>query len=208
MKPRMHVISTKNMGHIVAVYTRRAAPEAMPTVADLVGAALPLRREVPAAPPPTLPLEFQIPADRLDVTVVDFDAAVVRDPLNFVVTGTTVSVCGGPPPLPTFPALPVLANELVVPINVPAVANPPGAGPPLPNDLEVWVQLVEQAVPKPQRSTMFEVIPRGTNCPNDHHLPLTFPPGGLTLPLAHGKVFDYLLLRAGFAPLIGTVTVP
>ena len=118
MSGKMLVVFVKGTGHVLSAATVAAAPLA-PPVADLVGDALTLW-SIPGVVPPSPSWSFAVPADALDVAVIDQKPELLEHPFDWRIgtdkqaaqlqrisqPGPTVTKTAGPPPTITLDVTP------------------------------------------------------------------------------------------------------
>ena len=111
MNDKMQVLFVKQTGHVLVAFTRTADPEGKLQVSDLTGSGLFVRNRTSVSANSLSGGEtLVVPAEALDVAVVDYDPDVFTTPIGFVASGgrvarleaeeITLAPVTKPPPLP------------------------------------------------------------------------------------------------------------
>jgi len=180
--PKMQVIFVKQTGHVVAAFSR-TADESKSKLEDIVGAGVPFRnmRIVDDTGLVTGNELVVIPAESLDVAIVDFDVDAFFTPLSFVTSGNKVDQLGSV----TLPAPVLTASDITIKVTNPVAEK-----------TKVWA-VVQQVAPaageEPSRRIVQGEI--DVNLP-EVKLELKRMPDGLPASILSGN-YDVLTLVAG-----------
>jgi hypothetical protein len=175
MSPKMTVLTFAATGHVLGAVTRTGQPETAPQPADIVGDALLVRD------PETGQLEIHVAAERLSAVLVDRADHVLLNFRAFTVEGGLVE------------EQPELPSGFTLTLNGVSVGVDLGAGSPVFEDTDVWVQIEGDAILNPIVRTF--QIPE-----NDHQVSeaLSLPVGDYTI----------LVLIPGFRAAIQERSIP
>lgn len=134
MTDKMTILFVKHTGHVFAAITRNADPSGGITAKSLAGERLLVR----GLPPPHDKKQFEIPADQLDVLIVDLDPALLLQPSEFIVDQ------GRPVPVPgsTVSTVTLTTTDVAVTLN----AQVQG-------ETKVWIQVEGETLTKPRVAT-------------------------------------------------------
>ncbi|MDQ1707815.1 MAG: hypothetical protein QOJ88_1026 [Pyrinomonadaceae bacterium] len=209
MNEKMQVLFAKQTGHVLAAFTRTADSENKPKVVAATGGGLVVRQPTLVTALSATIQEMIVPAEALDLSVVDFDSAVFGSPREYVEGGGKIAKLGpdtllsvSTPPPASSPTTLVSSPEVSFSTTRLAIQIPTNTA----DEKGVCVILEEKApLPgvAPERRVAQGKIATGT-----HFISLDWKtsPDGSPVSVPSGSYF-VLALLAGCQPLFRTITL-
>jgi hypothetical protein len=192
---KMQVLFVKQTGHVVAAFTRSADPEGKPDVELLVGSGATVRRAKKLLPSADGGETFSVPANSLDVAVVDFRSDTFTAPLNFAVGGGVVVELAETPAINPLTITSVTSNAITIDLG--SIAG---------EDVKVWVQ-IEEASPATPGAQVERRVVAGVveHTKSTATLNLTIQPGGTPASIPK-RPCNVMVLVAAYRPLFESTT--